>query len=114
MPTRTCLCAVARTIERHLRSWPISKRTSPTRALGHEAASARCLSHRCRRSAVDKLYSMLRVGGVVRQANYPIDVARRAWKVVARKYPAQFLIPNPLNPRERISLNPFVGVERVR
>ena len=65
-------------------------------------------------AAVDKLYAMLRAGGAVRQANYPIDVARRAWKVVARKYPAQFLIPNPLNPRDRISLNPFVGVERVR
>ena len=65
-------------------------------------------------AAVDKLYSMLRAGGAVRQANYPIDVARRAWKVVARKHPAQFLIPNPLNPRERVALNPFVGVERVR
>jgi hypothetical protein len=65
-------------------------------------------------AAVDKLYSMLRAGGAVRQANYPIDVARRAWKVVARKYPAQFLIPNPTNPRERMALNPFVGVERVR
>ena len=52
-------------------------------------------------AAVDKLYTMLRAGGAVRQANYPIDVARRAWKVVARKYPAQFLIPNPLNPREQ-------------
>ena len=28
-------------------------------------------------------------------------------------YPAQFLTPNPSNPRERIALNPFVGVERV-
>ena len=65
-------------------------------------------------AAVDKLYSMLRAGGAVRQANYPIDVARRAWKVVARKYPAQFLIPNPTNPSERMALNPFVGVERVR
>jgi hypothetical protein len=65
-------------------------------------------------AAVDKLYGMLRAGGAVRQANYPIDVARRAWKVVARKYPAQLLIPNPSNPRERMSLNPFVGVERVR
>jgi hypothetical protein len=64
--------------------------------------------------AVDKLYSMLRAGGAVRQANYPLDVARRAWKAVARKYPAQFLIPNSVNPRERMALNPFVGVERVR
>jgi len=29
-------------------------------------------------AAVDKLYGMLRAGGVVRQANYPMDVARRA------------------------------------
>lgn len=65
-------------------------------------------------AAVDKLYGMLRASGAVRQANYPIDVARRAWKVVARKYPAQFLIPNPTNAKERMALNPFVGVERVR
>jgi hypothetical protein len=65
-------------------------------------------------AAVDKLYAMLRSKGAVRQANYPLDVARRAWKVVARKYPAHFLIANPLNVKERISLNPFVGVERVR
>jgi hypothetical protein len=65
-------------------------------------------------AAVDKLYGMLRAGGAVRQANYPIDVARRAWKVIARKYPGQFLIPNPSNPKERMALNPFVGVERVR
>jgi hypothetical protein len=64
-------------------------------------------------AAVDKLYAMLRAGGAIRQANYPIDVARRAWKVVARQYPAQFLIPNPSAPRERIALNPFVGVERI-
>jgi hypothetical protein len=30
------------------------------------------------------------------------------------KYPAQFLIPNPSNARERMPLNPFVGVERIR
>ena len=49
----------------------------------------------------------------MRQANYPLDVARRAWKIVARQYPAQFLIPNPGNPCKQIALNPFVGVERV-
>lgn len=63
--------------------------------------------------AVDKLYAMLRIGGVTRQANYPIDVARRAWKVVARLYPGEFLTPNPSSPRERIALNPFAGVDRV-
>lgn len=65
-------------------------------------------------AAVDKLYEMLRSNGAVRQANYPIDVARRAWKVVARKYPSEFFIPNPANPRERIALNPFVGLERAQ
>ena len=64
-------------------------------------------------AAVDAIYAKLRAGGAVRQANYPIDVARRAWKVVARAYPAQFMVPDPTNPRGRIALNPFVGVERV-
>jgi hypothetical protein len=57
---------------------------------------------------------MLRSKGAVRQANYPIDVARRAWKIVARRYPSEFLIPNPSSPRDRIALNPFVGLERVQ
>jgi hypothetical protein len=65
-------------------------------------------------AAVDKLYEMLRSGGAIRQANYPIDVARRAWRVVARTYPSEFLIPNPSNPRDRIALNPFVGLERAQ
>jgi hypothetical protein len=30
---------------------------------------------------------------------------------MARKYPGQLLIPNPVNPRERIAINRFVGVE---
>jgi len=63
--------------------------------------------------AADAIYAKLRAGGAVRQANYPIDVARRAWGVVGRAYPALFMVPNPASPRERIALNPFVGVERV-
>jgi len=42
------------------------------------------------RAAVDKLYDMLRSNGAVQQANYPIDVARRAWKVIAREYTGSF------------------------
>ncbi len=33
---------------------------------------------------------------------------------MARTYPSEFLIPNPSNPRDRIALNPFVGLERVQ
>jgi integrase len=65
-------------------------------------------------AAVDKLYVALRQDGrVTRQANYTIDVARRAWNVVSRQYPTEFLIPNPASPRERIAINPFVGLLRV-
>jgi hypothetical protein len=64
-------------------------------------------------AAVDKLYAKLRDGGrITRQANAAIDVARRAWKVVARAYPATFLIANPDAPSGRIALNPWVGVLR--
>lgn len=64
-------------------------------------------------AAVDKLYERLRDGGrVTRQANYVIDVARRAWKIVARSYPSTFLINNPESPGNRIALNPWVGVLR--
>jgi hypothetical protein len=63
--------------------------------------------------AVDKLHAKLRDGGrLSRQANAAIDVARRAWKVVARAYPATFLIANPDAPSDRIALNPWVGVLR--
>lgn len=64
-------------------------------------------------AAVDKVYQRLRDGGrVTRQANYVIDVARRAWKVVARAHPSTFLINNPESPGARIALNPWVGVLR--
>lgn len=64
-------------------------------------------------AAVDKLYAKLRQDGrITRQANYSIDVARRAWKVVARAYPETFLISSPSDPRSRIVLNPWIGVLR--
>ncbi len=64
-------------------------------------------------AAVDKVYEKLRKGGrVTRQANRALDVARRAWKVVARMYPGTFLITDPGNQKQRIALNPWVGVER--
>ena len=64
-------------------------------------------------TAVDKLYAKLRQDGrVTRQANYAIDVARRAWKIVSRAYPSTFLINNPESPGNRIALNPWIGVLR--
>ncbi len=64
-------------------------------------------------AAADKLYAKLRQDGrVTRQANYAIDVARRAWKIVARAYPSTFLINNPQSPGNRIALNPWIGVLR--
>ncbi len=67
-------------------------------------------------AAVDKLYKRLRRGGkVTRQADYAIDVARRAWKVVRRQHPGMFLIPvqGPDGKTARLAINPFEGVERV-
>jgi len=56
--------------------------------------------------AVDRLYERLQQGprksDRTRQANYPIDIARRAWKVVQRKHPT--VVP---------AGNPWVGVERI-
>jgi integrase len=55
--------------------------------------------------AADKLYAAVRVGPRgprVRQANLSIDIARRAWDIVARLYPDE--VPD---------LNPFRGVLRV-
>ena len=67
-------------------------------------------------AAVDIIYERLRRdGAVTRQADYAIDVARRAWKVVRRKHPGLFLIPSP-DPHgktARFAVNPFEGVERV-
>ena len=56
--------------------------------------------------AVDKIYSRLRVGprkkNRTRQANYAIDIARRAWSRVHRLYPK--IVP---------AVNPWVGVDRI-
>jgi hypothetical protein len=56
--------------------------------------------------AVDRFYERLQQGprktDRTRQANYAIDIARRAWKVVQRKYP--MVVPTS---------NPWIGVERV-
>ena len=66
-------------------------------------------------AAVDKIYKRLRRdGAVTRQANYSVDVARRAWKVVRRQHPGLFLVPvtGPDAKVQRLAINPFEGVER--
>lgn len=60
--------------------------------------------------AVDKIYAKLRDGGRVnRQADYAMDVARRAWKVVRRQYPGMFLVPvtGQDGKTQRLAINPF-------
>ena len=56
--------------------------------------------------AVDRFYERLQFGprktDRTRQASYALDVARRAWKIVQRKYPT--VVP---------AGNPWVGVERI-
>lgn len=57
-------------------------------------------------SAVDKIYSNLRGGpdgAKLRHANHTIDIAKKAWSVVQRTHPHQF-----------VSTNPFVGLTRFR
>jgi hypothetical protein len=65
--------------------------------------------------AVDLLYKALRKEGTVtRQANYTIDVARKAWRLVARQHPGQFMVPvDTPQGRTIVALNPFQGLERV-
>jgi hypothetical protein len=68
-------------------------------------------------AAIDKIYARLRKGGsVTRQADYAIDVARRAWKVVSRVHPGLFLIPMPTDDGtiKPMKINPWEGVLRVR
>lgn len=65
--------------------------------------------------AADKIYAKLRRGGKVnRQADYAIDVARRAWKVVRRAHPGLFLVPvtGQDGKTSHLAINPFEGVER--
>ncbi len=56
--------------------------------------------------AVDRFYERLQQGprksDRTRQANYALDIARRAWKIVQRKHPK--VVPTD---------NPWIGVERV-
>lgn len=57
-------------------------------------------------SAVDKIYETLRGGRdgrKLRGANHTIDIAKKAWAVVQRTHPHQF-VPS----------NPFVGLTRFR
>lgn len=65
--------------------------------------------------AVDKIYEKLRDGGrVTRQANTVVEVARRAWAVVARQHPGVFLITvDGPDGRKPMPLNPWIGVERI-
>ena len=65
--------------------------------------------------AVDKIYDKLRRDGAVnRQANYAIDVARRAWNVVSRLHPGLFLVPvvGKDGKVNTLAINPFEGVIR--
>ena len=57
-------------------------------------------------SAVDKIYETLRGGKdgkKLRSANHTIDIAKKAWAVVQRTHPHQF-----------VQANPFVGLTRFR
>jgi hypothetical protein len=57
-------------------------------------------------SAVDKIYEVLRggkEGTKLRRANHTIDIAKKAWTVVQRTHPQQF-----------VASNPFVGLTRFR
>lgn len=60
--------------------------------------------------AVDKIYAKIRDGGRVnRQADYAMDVCRRAWKIVRRANPGLFLVPvvGPDGRTQRLAINPF-------
>lgn len=57
-------------------------------------------------SAVDKIYEVLRGGKdgtKLRRANHTIDIAKKAWTVVQRTHPQQFVVSNP-----------FIGLTRLR
>lgn len=57
-------------------------------------------------SAVDKIYEVLRGGKdgtKLRSANHTIDIAKKAWSVVQRTHPYQF-----------VQSNPFMGLTRFR
>ena len=57
-------------------------------------------------AAVDRIYETLRggkEGNKLRRANHTIDIAKKAWTVVQRTHPHQF-----------VQSNPFVGLTRFR
>ena len=57
-------------------------------------------------AAVDKIYETLRGGkdgSKLRRANHTTDIAKKAWTVVQRTHPHQFVLSNP-----------FVGLTRIR
>ena len=61
------------------------------------------------------VYAKLRDGGRVnRQADYAMDVARRAWKIVRRQHPGMFLVPvtGPDGKTQRLAINPFEQMVR--
>ena len=68
-------------------------------------------------AAVDAIYIKLRQGGrITRRADYAIDVARRAWKIVRRAHPGMFLVPvtGPDGKAHQLAINPFENVLRVK
>lgn len=106
---------VKRIIVRRCKSWPICRRRRQRKKLAGPFASANYLSPPCRRAPY-LLYNALRKEGTVtRQANYTIDVARKAWRVVARQHPGQSMVPvETAQGRTIVALNPFQGLERVQ
>ena len=53
---------------------------------------------------------------MTRQANYAIDVARRAWKIARRQHPGLFLVPvvGPDGRTSSLAINPFEQVVRAK
>lgn len=85
-------------------------------ATGEPTRTGTLMAASLSQAAVDKIYKHLRKDGTVtRQADYSIDVARRAWKVIARAHPGLFLVPvvGLDGKLQRLAINPFEGVERV-
>jgi hypothetical protein len=63
--------------------------------------------------AVDLLCKALHKDGHRNSAG-TMDVARKAWRVVARQHPGQFMVPvETAQGRTMVALNPFQGLERV-
>lgn len=85
-------------------------------ATGEPARTGTLPVYSLSQAAVDKIYKHLRRDGeVTRRADYSIDIARRAWKVIRRAHPGLFLVPvvGMDGKLQRLAINPFEGVERV-